>query len=306
MTQSLFHAGELRAQALAGFDAVSGSIYSAMPTQHREFFAQLPYLFVATLDKHHWPVATVFSGFAGFLRTPDDTHLRIISPRRLDDPAQAALQVGHPVGALGLDFSNRRRNRVNGTISRMDKNRVEIEVHQSFGNCPQYIQRRELFPVLPGPSPMNMLSELDHQARKMIQQADTCFVASYAQNDSPQGGVDISHRGGKPGFIHLDGETLWIPDFRGNRYMNTLGNLLVQPRAALLFIDFEQGDILHLQGETQILWQPGKIGVEGAERYWRFDVARAWRLPQAFAWQGKHVEFSPATLGTGIWQKTQF
>ncbi|WP_337261661.1 MULTISPECIES: pyridoxamine 5'-phosphate oxidase family protein [unclassified Serratia (in: enterobacteria)] len=301
MTTSVFHPGELRAQALAGFDAVSGYIYPAMPEQHREFFAQLPYLFVATLDEQHWPVATVFSGFAGFLLTPDETHLRIISARRVDDPAQAALHVGHPIGALGLDFSNRRRNRVNGIISRMDKNRVEIEVHQSFGNCPQYIQRRALSPSPPSPSPMNVLSSLDPQARTMIQQADTCFVASYAQGNSPQGGVDISHRGGKPGFIHLDDETLWIPDFRGNRYMNTLGNLLLQPRAALLFIDFEQGDILHLQGETQILWQPGKGGVEGAERYWRFDVSRAWRFQHAFPWHAQGAEFSPATLRTGTW-----
>lgn len=67
-----------------------------------------------------------------------------------------------------------------------------------------------------------------------------------------------------------------MPDFRGNRYMNTLGNLLAEPRAALLFIDFERGDVLHLQGKTQILWQAeGHPGVEGAERYWRFDVHRA-------------------------------
>lgn len=46
-----------------------------------------------------------------------------------------------------------------------------------------------------------------------------------------------------------------MPDFRGNRYMNTLGNLLAEPRAALLFIDFDRGDVLHLQGKTQILWQ---------------------------------------------------
>ena len=114
--------------------------------------------------------------------------------------------------------------------------------------------------------------------------------------------MDISHRGGKPGFIHLAGETLWIPDFRGNRYMNTLGNLLAQPRAALLFIDFARGDILHLQGETQILWQAENEAVEGAERYWRFDITSAWRFRQALGWRGRNVEFSPATLRTGIWQ----
>ncbi|NDL62525.1 pyridoxamine 5'-phosphate oxidase family protein [Acerihabitans arboris] len=298
----MFHPDELRAQALAGFSSVSGGIYPAMPDQHREFFAHLPYLFVAAPDERGWPVATVFSGPTGFLRSPDAAHLRISSARRPDDPAQAALQTGAPVGALGLDFSNRRRNRVNGVVGRTDKNRVEIIVRQSFGNCPQYIQRRELYPAPARPLPIEHLGVLDDDARKLIRQADTCFVASCAHCHLSQGGVDISHRGGKPGFINLVGETLWIPDFRGNRYMNTLGNLLAQPRAALLFIDFAQGDILHLQGETRILWQAENGNeVQGAERYWRVDLANAWRFRRALPWRGRNVEFSPATLGTGTW-----
>ena len=54
----------------------------------------------------------------------------------------------------------------------------------------------------------------------------------------PTGGMDVSHRGGRPGFVKLDGDTLVVPDFRGNRYFNTLGNLVSDPRAALVFVDF--------------------------------------------------------------------
>ncbi|HAT3675537.1 TPA: pyridoxamine 5'-phosphate oxidase [Serratia marcescens] len=304
MISQRFHPDELRAQTLAGFDRVGGGIYPAMPDQHRAFFAALPYLFVATLDEQGWPIATLFSGPPGFLRTPDDTHLRISAPRRSDDPAQALLLPGKPVGALGLDFSNRRRNRANGTVGRTDKNRVEIVVHQSFGNCPQYIQRRELYPVESRPQPVEHLASLDAAAQALIRTADTSFVASGAHLELAQGGVDISHRGGRPGFIHLEGDTLWMPDFRGNRYMNTLGNLLAEPRAALLFIDFERGDVLHLQGKTQIIWQAeGHPGVEGAERYWRFDVHRAWRFAAALPWRGRDLEYSPATLATGVWRR---
>jgi hypothetical protein len=49
---------------------------------------------------------------------------------------------------------------------------------------------------------------------------------------------------------------LTIPDFRGNRFFNTLGNLVSDPRAALLFVDFETGDLLHLQGRVEIDWSP--------------------------------------------------
>ena len=58
----------------------------------------------------------------------------------------------------------------------------------------------------------------------------------------------MSHRGGKPGFVGVQGDTLAIPDFRGNRFYNTLGNLLGDPRAGLLFVDFASGDILQIQG----------------------------------------------------------
>lgn len=208
MIPQRFHPDELRAQTLAGFDRVGGGIYPAMPDQHRAFFAALPYLFVATLDEQGWPIATLFSGPPGFLRTPDDTHLRISAPRRSDDPAQELLLPGKPVGALGLDFSNRRRNRANGTVGRTDKNRVEIVVHQSFGNCPQYIQRRELYPVESRPQPVEHLASLDAAAQALIRTADTSFVASGAHLELAQGGVDISHRGGRPGFIHLAGDTL--------------------------------------------------------------------------------------------------
>ncbi|XLM22644.1 pyridoxamine 5'-phosphate oxidase family protein, partial [Chromobacterium piscinae] len=61
-----------------------------------------------------------------------------------------------------------------------------------------------------------------------------------------------SHRGGKPGFVKIDGDTLTIPDFAGNGYFNTLGNLLRHPRAGLLFIDFSSGDTLQLAGRAEV------------------------------------------------------
>ncbi len=297
--QNVFHPDEIRAQQLAGFKVSASGIRDAMPEQHRLFFAALPYLFISTLDDAGWPVAALLSGPPGFISSPDDRHLRVHAPRRADDPAQAALLPGKQIGVLGIDFSNRRRNRANGRIGRMDKNRVEIEVDQSFGNCPQYIQIRELAAATAGGTPAGRedLAAPDQDARDLIARSDTFFIASHAH-----GGADVSHRGGKPGFAHLAGNRLWVPDFRGNRYMNTLGNLLAEPRAALLFIDFDNGDLLHVQGHTQIHWQPREIqGPRGAERFWSLDITRSWRFRAALPWRGRRPEFSPATLNTGDW-----
>ncbi|MFI3309824.1 pyridoxamine 5'-phosphate oxidase family protein [Ewingella allii] len=300
----VFHPDERRAQALAQFDITSAPIRAAMPEQHRTFFAGLPYLLASTIDDEGWPLATLFTGPPGFVSSPDDTHLRINAPRRQDDPALNAMFSGKEIGILGIDFSNRRRNRANGRIGRMDKNRIEIAVDQSFGNCPKYIQIREIYPVdsATPPAAREDLAQLDDEARALIHRADTLFVASHAYSEKAQGGADVSHRGGQPCFVKIDGNRLWIPDFVGNNFMNTLGNLLAKPRAALLFPDFDTGDILHLQGTTEIVWQPETIkGPEGAQRYWCVDVQRAWRFRQALPWRGRNVEYSPASLGTGQW-----
>lgn len=136
---------------------------------------------------------------------------------------------------------------------------------------------------------------------------ESFFVASRSRAGvGPAGGVDISHRGGRPGFVRVEGGELSIPDFRGNRYSNTLGNLLGEPRASLLFLDFESGDVLQLQGLASIDWAPSAAErFEGAERIWHFRVARGWFRPRAVALRGTFVDYSPVTLRTGAWMEPE-
>ncbi|MEN1395796.1 pyridoxamine 5'-phosphate oxidase family protein, partial [Pseudomonas aeruginosa] len=93
-----------------------------------------------------------------------------------------------------------------------------------------------------------------------------------------------------PGFLRLGADgRLWLPDYAGNRLFNTLGNLLQDPRCGLLFIDFDNGDLLHLHAEAELFWpgsQPSIPWPAGAERLlalrpagWRW---RRGRLPLAF------------------------
>jgi hypothetical protein len=83
--------------------------------------------------------------------------------------------------------------------------------------------------------------------------------------------VDVSHRGGKPGFVRVDIDggrgVLTIPDFRGNFMFNTLGNLAADPRAGLLLVGFEHGGTLQLSGRARIEWDQSAVAAyEGAER----------------------------------------
>jgi predicted pyridoxine 5'-phosphate oxidase superfamily flavin-nucleotide-binding protein len=304
MADSPFHADELAAQERAGVSASGSGIRDYMPGQHRAFFTALPYIFVSTVDVGGWPVATLLDGPPGFVGSPDPTRLRVQALPRSEDPAAGGIQVGCQIGILGIDFATRRRNRANGIVAQVDGAAFTVDVKQSLGNCPQYIQRRAIARTTSGPCRGRQLDSLDDDTRALIERADTFFVASRSRGGIGHGGgSDISHRGGRPGFARVNGNTLTSPDFRGNRYLNTLGNLLGEPRCSLLFVDFETGDLLQLQGRVRIEWSPSsRDRFEGAERIWEFQLTRGWYRPQASELRGEFIDYSPVTLRTGAWQ----
>jgi len=303
MDTSPFHVDELAAQRNAAVEGKGAAIRSQMPEQHRDFFQSLRYLLLSTVGADGWPGATMLSGVPGFVLAPDERRLCLSYPEASGDPVIEGFSLGQEIGLLGIDLANRRRNRANGRICVLEKNGVELAVRQSFGNCPKYIQRREARPLAREPAAIEWLSGLDQPARALIAAADTLFVASRSRSGiGAQGGADMSHRGGQPGFVRLDGDELWIPDFSGNRYFNTLGNLLGEPRAALLLVDFDSGDLLQLQGVAEIDWSADAArGFAGAERLWRFKVCRGWRRRAALPLLWTFIDQAPSTAQTGCW-----
>lgn len=294
-----FHAGEREAQRRAGLAIAHAPLRAFMPDQHRLFFAHLPYLFVATLDAEGAPIATVLDGDPGFVDSPTPTRL-VLSPRADErDPVRRHLTPGAPVGLLGLDLSTRRRNRANGHIADARGGSWAIEVDQSFGNCPRYIQARGILGLRPrGEAAPEELPGLDAAARGLVATASTLFVASAARVRN--GGVDMSHRGGRPGFVHLEGDQLVIPDFAGNNYLNTVGNFVVDPRATLLFIDFASGDLLSISGRVTLDFSPA-VRPAGAAFLWRLTPTRITRRRAAVPYVWMELEMSPVLEKTGDW-----
>jgi ferredoxin-NADP reductase len=185
---------------------------------------------------------------------------------------------------------------------------IELSIKQAFGNCPQYIQRRELHYVelssMLKPA-AERFSQFDKQAIELISNSDTFFVASFVANGSNTAseGADVSHRGGKPGFIRVDDEySLTIPDYLGNFHFNTLGNFLENPKAGLLFVDFEHGHMLTLTGSVEILWDsPDTTYFSGAERLWTFHLDHGFWLKNVLPLRWKLQDFSANTMLTGSW-----
>lgn len=191
------------------------------------------------------------------------------------------LTEGAPIGLLGMEPQTRRRNRMNGVLREVGTAGFSVEVSQSFGNCPKYIQAREpVYAKSPASAGrvVHEAAQLDAGARRMVATADTLFIATayagYGAKADRAGGVDVSHRGGKPGFVGVgDGGMLTVPDYAGNFFFNTLGNIVVNPRAGLLFIDFDNGDLLYLAVAASIVWDAREVQqFEGAQRLLRLQV----------------------------------
>jgi predicted pyridoxine 5'-phosphate oxidase superfamily flavin-nucleotide-binding protein len=248
-----------------------------MPDQHRTFFAQLPFVVIGAVDEAGDAWATLRAGEPGFMQSPDPYTLALRLPAVPDDPADAGLADGDAVGLLGIELHTRRRNRMNGRLRRGAGDYARIAVQESFGNCPQYIHVRQWEAAGAAPDAPRWSDELDADAIALIRAAGTFFVASYADTEKGRR-VDVSHRGGAPGFVTVaDDGSLLVPDYSGNRFFNTLGNLLVNGRAGLVFPDFAHGHLLQLTGDVEVM--PADVALApGAERMWRFRPRRAvWR-----------------------------
>lgn len=310
-----FHEGECAVQERVGVREKLAAIgprviRDCMPEQHREFLTQLPFVIVGSVDGAGQPWAAVLANPPGFIESPSPRQLVVRAQPEAFSPLKETLLPGKPIALLGIEPQSRRRNRVNGVVESVTNGGFAVHVRQSFGNCPKYIQARE--PQYVGADSatgqlVQRAGQLSNAALKLILGADTFFIAtSYPvkENDSESShGVDVSHRGGKPGFVRVNGDgTLTVPDFTGNFFFNTLGNITIHPRAGLLFIDFVTGDLLYLAVDAEIVWQGAELeAFAGAERLLRFRVRETLLAESALPLRWGEAQRSPFLQGTGSW-----
>jgi predicted pyridoxine 5'-phosphate oxidase superfamily flavin-nucleotide-binding protein len=227
------------------------------------FLAQRTLIVMAARDHDGTLWTSPLIGPEGFLEatSPSDLHIAAAPAQR--DPL-FGLPAGQEVGLIAMEFAKRRRLRINGHLAAAGRSGLGIEVEQAYGNCPQYIQQRSLSPArsiadVATQRVAGRVSErLTAEDIAQIGAADTFFLGT----THPTRGADASHRGGPSGFVRVeDDRTLWWPDYRGNNMFNSLGNLAVDPTAALLFIDFATGRALHLSGRAVLeTTAPGTAG----------------------------------------------
>ena len=283
---SPFHEGEQRIQAGLGVREeiepwARQVIRGWLPDEHRDFYAQLPFVVVAARDDLGQPWVTLLAGEPGFARSDDPAELGIASAPAAGDPLHGALRPGADVGVLGIEPHTRRRNRVNGRVLAPSDRGFTLGVDQSFGNCPKFITERVARPV--APSPRASQARRTKRARRKRPSAGSrpptpSFIAS-----------GLSWRGRERGL--RDGR---LPPRRARRLRSRARRPHARlrglrgatttttrsatsawtPRAGLLFVDFAKGGLLHLRGTTRIVW-------EGERRLVRFAIDEVVERPHA-------------------------
>jgi predicted pyridoxine 5'-phosphate oxidase superfamily flavin-nucleotide-binding protein len=299
-----FHEGELAVQRRAGVQRVAAkvgrNIDAFVRPEYGEFLSRQAFVVVAARDRAGRLWASLLVGGVGFARVLNDRQIMLAGALVPGDPLKEALARSPArIGVLAIEFDSRLRIRLGGVAQPTAKGLL-LTVEEAFTNCPKFIQRRVPIEV---PAPRGTCAHwaaraLEPRQSALVRRADTFFIAS----GHPDRGADASHRGGRLGFVEVsdDGGRLVFPDYSGNRMFQTLGNLVVDPRAGLLFLDWSTGTALALTGHARIVWDEDEDEDEdavrsrpGAERLIEFEITAVHEFERAMPPAWRLIEASP-------------
>jgi len=308
-----FHQGEIDTQERAGaseglVDSAQHAITNYLPEIHQMFLSKLPMVFIGAEDKQKNVWSSVLLSDVQLIDINDENNFTINSSFIDIDPLAKQLEEDSEIGLLGIEFETRRRNRISAKINQISDSSIGLMVKQCYGNCPKYIQRREgKIKAIKSKSESIRLVQFDDEISNFLLSVDSLFIASKhvdEKNDYNRG-LDSSHRGGVAGFIQVpDEKTILIPDYIGNNFFNTIGNISQNPKVGLQFLDFENHHRLMLTGTAQVIWADDEeLPFAGVDRMIRFTLNHGYHLKNSlpYTWEFKgYSPFSQAYSKEGI------
>ncbi|KAI0515020.1 hypothetical protein F5B22DRAFT_609402 [Xylaria bambusicola] len=344
---SQWHPGELAVQRMLGIPARNNPTVYGLKQAHAHRVTVSPLVAFGTLDKYGNPWVTVWGGEAGFCRPIAENVLGVNSATdaRFDPVMQALFAAqgdvqksnaeetdleprtrsiiteevikfegGKIMAALSIDLETRDRLKLAGrfiagsaahTSPGVANLQIAFAVEEALGNCPKYLNKKHIVPHVPTPQLVSVDKglPLPREAVELIEKADLFFIAS----KHGDGGMDVNHRGGPPGFVRVfrneasggrtggeGGLVLVYPEYSGNRLYQTLGNLNEDPVAGLVIPDFETSDVLYLTGRTTILvGERAATYMPRAKLAVRIDVTEARFVRGGLPFRGHFIDHSP-------------
>ncbi|SDW10702.1 pyridoxamine 5'-phosphate oxidase family protein [Paenibacillus sp. CF384] len=294
--QDVFHEGERMVQRLTGESWIAQQNAQMISNRFSNgvinFLKSQRFGVMSFMDQQGSVWVSFISGEPGFINVMDEHRAEIRGV--LTDDGSNSVSESHQIGLLIIDTERRIRLRLNGEATR-ESNRIVVVAQQIYGNCPKYIQKRALLQEK-NPNAALLTSEhrdkrLNREQERWISNADTFYIGSANDN----GEMDVSHRGGNPGFIHVvNAETLLIPDYQGNSLYNTLGNIQSNPSTGLLFIDYDHGHLLQLTGVASLIWgESATASFPGAGLLVRYEIRDVIQLDNATELRWGDTEMSP-------------
>jgi len=255
---NIFHEGEYQIQETMGVrkdsDALSSMIQNKLPFIAKGFLRELKFsvltLVINETDMH----SAVTYNHNNFIEILDDTAILINLNNKSHIPKKYLEKDDLKIGFLGIDFEQAMRIRINGKAKILD-NKIIVSIDEAYANCPKYIKRRILNQNENNDLYKNVYKHVIKQNRiteelsNVISNSDTFFLASSHKRK----GADISHKGGKKGFVKVISQTeIQFIDMPGNNLYNSLGNITTNSLVNLLFVDFKNNDIYLIIGDANI------------------------------------------------------
>jgi len=302
----IFHKGQLAVQKITGEEEIAQRripmVRSSLHPRSIPFIEHQVLAFLGTEDSDGDIWLSLLVGERGFICVPSPQEIKfdlgkITSSR--EDIFFKNIAVKPTVGLLFHEAIKRSRYRAWGTVSEVD-GYLSFDIKMGYPSCPKHIQREtiEVPEVSKGISPQSEIgTSLGALEKEWIAGAHTFFITTQTK----KGDIESSHRGGDPGFIEiLDDETLRVPDYLGNSMYSTLGNIYENPKAALLFVDYEKGETLQLTGLAKLQFDQNseadfyKSGETG--RFWTFQTKHWIKTVSHHEVTAEFVDFSPFNL----------
>ncbi|WP_232495539.1 pyridoxamine 5'-phosphate oxidase family protein [Novosphingobium kaempferiae] len=246
---------------IASIEALEAVVGQTPPAMHLKVIDHLDAGALAWLSRS--PLAFLGFGSAQGLRVTlagcvvgyadGDARTLRIPLAMLDEPALAVL--GAHVGALFLLPGVGETLRINGRVSGLQDGAVQIEVCECYGHCAKAMIRSRFWDAAGAETPREAAPFTDAVR----------FVALASM--SARGWADLSPKGDPAGgMVQLEHRTLWFADRPGNRRLDSLRNIIEQPRVALALLVPGSTNVARVHGQARITTDPAireRFAVQG-------------------------------------------